>query len=74
MAFQAVIFDLDGTLLDTLEDIASAVNRVLSERAYPVHPTQSYRYFVGNGSEKLIRLALPAEAGDERIRAGAPVL
>jgi phosphoglycolate phosphatase len=67
MSFQAVIFDLDGTLLDTLEDIASAANRVLLKKAYPTHPLTAYRDFVGNGSEMLIRRALPSEVEDERI-------
>lgn len=67
MSYQAVIFDLDGTLLDTLGDIANAVNRVLAARGFPKHPVKAYRYFVGNGSEVLIRRALPAEVEDEQI-------
>lgn len=56
---KAVIFDLDGTLLDTLEDIGNAVNQVLLRRGYPTHPIDRYRHFVGDGSEMLIRRALP---------------
>lgn len=67
MAFQAIIFDLDGTLLATLEDIAGSVNRVLIERGYPEHPLEAYRFFVGDGSEKLVRRALPQEVDDEQM-------
>jgi len=60
--YTAVVFDLDGTLLDTLEDLGDAVNRVLAERGFPVHPMDAYRYFVGDGSAVLIERALPASA------------
>jgi phosphoglycolate phosphatase len=56
---KAVIFDLDGTLLNTLEDIGNAVNRVLLKRGYSTHPIDSYRQFVGDGSEMLIKRAIP---------------
>ena len=55
----AVVFDLDGTLLDTLEDLGDAVNRVLADRGFPTHPMDAYRYFVGDGSAVLIERALP---------------
>ena len=58
----AVVFDLDGTLLDTLEDLGDAVNRVLADRGYPAHPMDAYRYFVGDGSAVLIERALPESA------------
>jgi len=58
---ELVIFDLDGTLIDSLGDLADAMNVVLSEREYPVHPRDSYRYFVGDGIEMLVRRALPPE-------------
>ena len=60
--YKAVIFDLDGTLLNTLEDIGNAMNRVLSHGAYPTHPMSMYRSFVGDGWEALIRRALPESA------------
>lgn len=63
--FKAVIFDLDGTLLDTIEDLADLMNAVLAESGYPVHDLQSYKYFVGNGMEKLAYNALPPEHRDE---------
>jgi phosphoglycolate phosphatase len=67
--YQAVIFDLDGTLLDTLEDLGDAVNRVLSARGLPVHPMDAYRFFVGDGVAMLITRALPADKRDaETVR------
>ncbi len=59
MGFDAVIFDLDGTLLDTLEDLAASMTRTLKARGFPVHPVDSYRYFVGQGMLNLARAALP---------------
>ncbi|HAZ31633.1 MAG TPA: hypothetical protein DCY61_02870, partial [Dehalococcoidia bacterium] len=47
MRFEAVVFDLDGTLLDTLEDIADSANAVLARRRFPTHSVEDYRYFVG---------------------------
>ena len=60
--FSAVVFDLDGTLLDTLEDLGDAVNRVLAGHGFPAHPMDAYRYFVGDGSAVLIERALPESA------------
>ena len=60
---QAVLFDLDGTLLDTLEDLADAVNAALSALGFPVHPVDAYRYFVGDGVETLMRRTLPVRRG-----------
>ena len=57
--FDAVLFDLDGTLLDTLRDIGEACNRVLTERGYPPHPIEAYRYLVGDGARVLWQRALP---------------
>jgi phosphoglycolate phosphatase len=59
MPYKAVIFDLDGTLLDTLADIAASCNRVLDSRGFPIHQFEAYRFFVGDGSEMLVRRALP---------------
>jgi len=63
--FRAVLFDLDGTLLDTLEDIANSTNRVLARHGFPSHPIDAYRYFVGDGVVTLFTRALPAERRDE---------
>lgn len=60
-----VIFDLDGTLLNTIADIARATNYALAQFGFPTHHTQSYRTFVGNGINKLIQRALPEEECNE---------
>ncbi|MDH5825530.1 HAD family hydrolase [Sphingobacterium sp. SG20118] len=57
-----IIFDLDGTLLDTLQDLGDSCNRILEEYGYPIHPLQSYKKFVGNGVRTLIERALPVNA------------
>ena len=66
MKFQAVLFDLDGTLLDTLTDIANAVNDVLTRFGFQTHPTDAYRYFVGDGEHDLIKRILPQNHLDEK--------
>lgn len=55
----AIIFDLDGTLLDTLGDLHAATNAVLRRFGYPERTIEEVRQFVGNGAERLIRLAVP---------------
>ena len=59
---QLVIFDLDGTLLNTIDDLATATNHALRLHGYPEHELSEYRYFVGNGVRKLIERALPEES------------
>lgn len=54
-----VIFDLDGTLLNTIADLAAATNYALQTCGYPTHDTDAYRFFVGNGINKLFERALP---------------
>lgn len=61
MDFKAILFDLDGTLLDTLEDLADAANEVLASAGLPVHSVDRYRYFVGDGLVTLITRILPEE-------------
>lgn len=62
------IFDLDGTLLNTITDLGAASNYTLEQNGYPTHPLESYPMFVGNGVSKLIERALPAYArSEERI-------
>jgi phosphoglycolate phosphatase len=56
---EAVLFDLDGTLLDTLDDIADCANAALSMNGYPVHDTEAYKYFVGSGVDALIKRIVP---------------
>lgn len=67
MKYKAVIFDLDGTLLNTLSDIANAVNRVLSSNNFPNHPIDAFRDFIGNGALKLIERALPKNHRSEEL-------
>lgn len=67
----AIVFDLDGTLLDTLDDIAAAMNRVLAARGFATHPVARYKQLVGDGMEMLVRRALPAEVADEALIAEA---
>ena len=54
-----IVFDLDGTLLDTLEDLLDATNYALAEHGYPPRTLRELRRFVGNGAQNQIRLALP---------------
>lgn len=56
---RAVIFDLDGTLLDTLGDLAASGNAVLTKRGLPAHPIAAYRQFVGGGAANLIGEIFP---------------
>ena len=65
---QGVIFDLDGTLLDTLEDLADAMNTVLTDHGWPTHPLDAYRQFVGNGVTMLVRRAMPEDEHREERR------
>lgn len=60
MPFRAVLFDLDGTLLDTIGDLADSMNSVLRSHALPEHPVESYKLFVGEGVEALVARALPS--------------
>ena len=57
--YKLVIFDLDGTLLDTIGDLAAAGNHTLAEMGFPQHPVDSFKLFVGNGIPKLIERMLP---------------
>lgn len=61
MSYSAVVFDLDGTLLDSLADIAHAANEVLVELGMPPHELDAYRYLVGEGVKVLFERAVPAE-------------
>ena len=68
-----VIFDLDGTLLDTIADLAMATNHALQQLGYPTRPVDEIRTFVGNGINKLLERSLPdsekSEANTLRLRA-----
>lgn len=54
-----VIFDLDGTLLNSIEDLGNSCNYILAKHDFPTHAMEKYNYFVGNGVSKLIERALP---------------
>ena len=67
-AFSHVIFDLDGTILNTLEDLAAAGNHTCEAHGWPTFAVDEYRYKVGNGMLKLVERFMPAEyAGDGRM-------
>ena len=59
-AYDTVIFDLDGTLLDTLDDLMNAVNYALGQMGYPLRSREEIQAFVGNGTLKLMERAVPA--------------
>ncbi|HJY13522.1 MAG TPA: HAD family hydrolase [Flavobacterium sp.] len=60
MKFKGIIFDLDGTLVNSLEDISDAMNNVLTNLNYPTHTYDAYQYFIGSGLRNLVSKALPA--------------
>lgn len=63
--FKAVIFDLDGTLINSLQDIADSMNRVLAAKGFPTHDYESYRYFIGRGLKNLVGRTLSEEQRTE---------
>ena len=72
--YEAVIFDLDGTLLDTLDDLAAAVNHALGELGFPLRSRDEVRQFVGNGVAKLMERALPAGANPARSKTPTAIM
>ena len=60
MQYKAVIFDLDGTLIDSLEDLGTAVNHAMDQKGFPRHTLAEYRQMVGHGVRNLVMQALPA--------------
>lgn len=67
MKYKLVIFDMDGTILNTLEDLTDSTNATLKHFGYPVHSIEDVRHFVGNGIRKLIERAVPSGLSIERI-------
>ena len=65
MTYKAVLFDIDGTLLDTLRDIADSANRVLARFGFPQHEPEAYRYFIGDGMDTLAIRIIPYNHRDE---------
>lgn len=66
-AFRAVVFDLDGTLIDTLADLGASMNQTLEENGFPQWPLDSYRQMVGNGMRRLTERALRNSASPENV-------
>ncbi len=64
----AFIFDLDGTLIDSLKDISLCANKVLEEFSLPIHPLEDYRYFVGAGALTLVKNCVPKDLNEEEIK------
>ena len=69
MKYKAILFDMDGTLLDTLADMVSAVNHILSVHGWPLRTTEEVRAFVGNGARRLMERALPPTVTGEDFEA-----
>jgi len=67
MNHQAIIFDLDGTLLDTIDDLTDSMNQALSRFGFLGHDRETYKCFVGDGIEALARRALPPENRNEEM-------
>jgi len=69
---RAVVFDMDGTLLNTIDDLGDCMNRVLQHEGFPVHPIEAYKHFVGDGMLNLVRRVLPEKHRDraavQRVR------
>lgn len=65
MKYKGIIFDLDGTLVNSLEDISDAMNNVLTNLNYPTHTYETYQYFIGSGLRNLVSKALPETNNSE---------
>lgn len=65
--YDVCIFDLDGTLIDSLGDLAACCNEALQLHDLPAHPIDSYRYFVGSGIKNLIKKSMGEKASDEKL-------
>ena len=65
MKYKGIIFDLDGTLVNSLEDISDAMNNVLTNLNYPTHTYDAYQYFIGSGLRNLVSKALPESNNTE---------
>lgn len=65
---KSLIFDLDGTLINSLLDIALSMNKVLKKYNYPIHEIEKYNYFVGDGALVLVKNAMPKNSTEEEIQ------
>lgn len=68
MRFKLAVFDMDGTILDTLEDLKDSLNVILTKHGYSTRTLEEVRGFVGNGILKLIERAVPEECNEEQIK------
>lgn len=68
MKYRLAVFDMDGTILDTLEDLRDSLNVILEKYGYPVRTLEEVRRFVGNGILRLIEQAVPAECSKEQVQ------
>ena len=69
MKYDTILFDMDGTLLDTLDDLRSSVNDMLRKYGFPERTTAEIRAFVGNGARRLLQRSLPSDFPEERLDA-----
>jgi phosphoglycolate phosphatase len=67
MNHKAIIFDLDGTLLNTIEDLTDSMNLTLSRFGFTGHDQETYKYFIGDGIETLVKRALPPESRQDEL-------
>ena len=67
MKYQAVLFDLDGTLLNTIDDLSDSMNAVLEQRGFPLHTTEEYKLFIGNGIRNLVLRSLPEDKREDAL-------
>lgn len=68
MGIQAAIFDMDGTILDTLDDLTASINAALAREGFPARTRDEVRSFIGNGAAKLVERAVPPGTDPETIR------
>ena len=68
MNIKAIIFDLDGTLIDSIPDIADAANQLMVNHNYPIHDTSSYVKWIGHGALKLLKRAVPDNIDDAYLK------
>lgn len=67
--YKIAIFDLDGTLLNTIQDLADSCNAICKKFGFPLHTVDEYKFFVGNGIPKLVQRAVPADTDEETLKA-----
>ena len=67
MKYEIAIFDYDGTIVDSVEDIKDCVNHIISEYGFPERTLEEITRFIGNGAKKLIKRSLPEGTSDEKL-------